>query len=148
FPELYERSVDVIFSILSGPWEAELRDDLKAEFLFNDQICLATGQRSPWARRRKIDFADLADAYWIMPPAGAPGETAVSGAFRPRHLPPPRVPVRTFSFPLLIFLGVHRHFIAVLPSSILRLNADMVGLKMLPIELPSPPRPVVAITLK
>jgi len=38
-------------------------------------------------------------------------------------------------------------FVAVLPASILKLNTD-IGLKMLPIELPSPPRPVVVITLK
>jgi len=148
FPELYERSVDVILSILSGPRRGDLRDDLNVEFLFDDQICLATGLQSPWARRRKIDFADLVDAYWIMPPTGVPGETAVIEAFRARGLPPPRVAVKTFSVHLRNFLAVRRHFIAVLPASILRLNADMVGLKMLPIDLPSQPRPVVAITLK
>jgi DNA-binding transcriptional LysR family regulator len=147
FPELYERRVDVIFSILSGPLEGDLGEDLKVEFLFNDRICLAAGRQSPWARRRKIDFGDLVDAYWIMPPTGVPGEAAVTEAFRTRGLPPPRVAVKTFSVHLRNFLSVRRHFIAVLPASILKLNPD-IGLKMLPIELPSPPRPVVAITLK
>src|SRR5215813_13619924 len=97
FPELYERTTDVIFSTLSGPRKGDLREDLNVEFLFNDQICLATGRQSPWARRRKIDFADLVDAHWIMPPAGVPGEAAVIEAFRARGLPPPRVAVKTFS---------------------------------------------------
>jgi DNA-binding transcriptional LysR family regulator len=147
FPELYERRVDVVFSILSGSTEGDLGEDLKAEFLFEDRICLAVGPQSPLARRRKIDFGDLADAYWIMPPTGVPGEAAVTEAFRARGLPPPRVAVKTFSVHLRNFLSVRRHFIAVLPASILRFNAD-IALRPLPIELPSPPRPVVAIMLK
>jgi DNA-binding transcriptional LysR family regulator len=148
FPELHERRADVIFSILSNPSEGDLGEDLKAEFLFNDRICLAAGRQTSWARRRKIDFRDLVDAFWIMPPAGMPGEAAVMDAFRARGLPAPRVAIKTFSVHLRNFLGVRRDFIAVLPASIIRLNADIGGLKMLPIELPMPPRPVVVITLK
>ena len=39
-------------------------------------------------------------------------------------------------------------FIAVLPLSTLRLNADIFGLKKLPIDLPMPPQQVVIVTLK
>jgi DNA-binding transcriptional LysR family regulator len=144
FPELHERRVDVIFSILWGG----IQEDLKAEFLFEDRICLAAGPQSPWVRRRKLDFADLVDACWIMPPAGMPGEKAVMEAFRTRGLPAPHVAVKTMSVHLRNFLSVRRDFIAVLPASILRLNADIVGLKMLPIELPLPAPPVAVITLK
>jgi len=147
FPELHERTADVVFSILSQPLLAQLADDLKAEVLFDDRICLAAGAQSPWAGRRKIDFADLVDASWIMPSTGAPGEAAVVEAFSTRGLPPPRVTIKTFSVHLRNFLSMRGPFIAVLPASILKLNAD-IGLKMLPLELPSPPRPVVVITLK
>jgi DNA-binding transcriptional LysR family regulator len=147
FPELHERTADVAFSILSYPLLAQIAEDLKAEVLFDDKICLAAGPHSPWANRRKLDVADLVDASWIMPSTGAPGEEAVREAFRARGLPPPRVAVKTFSVHLRNYLSVRGPFVAVLPASILRLNAD-IGLKMLPIELPSPPRPVVAITLR
>src|SRR5262245_21515028 len=146
-PDLHERTADVVFSILSQPLLAQIAEDLKAEVLFDDRICLAAGRDSPWSNRRKLDFADLADASWIMPSTGAPGEAAVREAFLARGLPPPRVAVKTFSVHLRNFLAVRGPFVAVLPASIPRLNAD-IGLKMLPIELPSPPRPVVAITLK
>ena len=147
FPELRERTADVAFSILSRPLLAQIAEDLKAEVLFDDRICLAVGQQSPWARRRKIGLADLVDASWIMPSTGAPGEAAVMEAFKTRGLPPPRVVVKTFSVHLRNFLSLRGPFVAVLPASILRLNTDL-GLKALPIELPSPPRPVVVITLK
>jgi DNA-binding transcriptional LysR family regulator len=147
FPELHERTADVVLSILSQPLLAQVADELKAEVLFDDRICLAAGAKSPWASRRKIDFADLVDASWIMPSTGAPGEAVVLEAFKARGLPAPQVTVKTFSVHLRNFLSMRGPFIVVLPASILRMNAD-IGLRMLPIELPSPPRPVVAITLK
>jgi DNA-binding transcriptional LysR family regulator len=147
FPDLHERTADVAFSILSQPLLAQIAEDLKAEVLFDDQICLAAGPHSPWANRRKLDLAHLVDASWIMPSTGTPGEAAVQEAFRARGLPPPRVAVKTFSVHLRNFLAVRGPFVAVLPMSILRMNAD-IGLKMLPIDLPSEPRPVVAITLR
>jgi len=147
FPDLHERTADVVFSILSQPLLAQIAEDLKVEVLFDDRICVAAGRESPWANRRKLDFADLVDASWIMPSTGAPGEAVVREAFRARGLPPPRVAVKTFSVHLRNYLAVRGSFVAVLPASILRLNSD-IGLKKLPIDLPSPPRPVVAITLK
>ena len=39
-------------------------------------------------------------------------------------------------------------FIAALPSSLLTLNRDHYPLKILPIDLPNPPWPVVIVTLK
>src|SRR5262249_61178807 len=77
FSELHERTADVVFSILSKPQLSQIGDDLKVEVLFDDKICLAVGRHSPWANRRKIAFADLVDASWIMPSPGAPGEAAV-----------------------------------------------------------------------
>jgi len=148
FPELHERRVDVVLAILAVPLAGHLAEELKAEVLFNDRICLAVGRQSPWARRRRIDFVDLADAPWIMPPSGAPSEAAVAEAFRVRGLPAPRVTVKTLSLQLRNLLSRSGRFIAVLPASTLKLNADIFGLKMLPIELPLPPQQVIIVTLK
>jgi DNA-binding transcriptional LysR family regulator len=147
FAELHERSADVVFSILSESQLNQISEDLKVEVLFYDKICLAVGRQSPWANRRKISFADLADASWIMPSPGAPGEAIVIAAFRAAGLPPPRIAVKTFSVHLRNYLSLRGPFVAVLPASILALNSDL-GLKALPIQLPPEPRPVVVITLK
>jgi DNA-binding transcriptional LysR family regulator len=44
-------------------------------------------------------------------------------------------------------LGTGR-FLSVLPGSFLRVSGKSFGFKALPIELPSPPRPVGIVTLK
>jgi len=148
FPELHERQADVVFAILEKSAEDALGEELRLELLFEDRICLATGRDSPWSGRRKVDFGDLTDALWIMPPSGAPGEAAVREAFRTRGLPPPRVSVKTLSVQLRNVLSKTGRFIAVLPVSTLQLNAEIFGLKILPIELAMPPQFVVIVTLK
>ena len=75
----------MVLAILSAPLQGKLGDELEAEVLFNDKICLAVRRQSPWARIRKIDLSDLTDALWIMPPSGAPGAAAVIEAFRVRE---------------------------------------------------------------
>jgi DNA-binding transcriptional LysR family regulator len=148
FPELHERKADVVFAILQKSFERTLGKELTSEVLFKDRICLATGLVSPWAGRRNIDLSDLTDALWIMPPSGAPGELAVLGAFRARGLPPPQVTVRTLSVQLRNFLSKTGRFVAVLPASTLKINAEIFGLKMLPIELQMPPQFVAIVTLR
>jgi DNA-binding transcriptional LysR family regulator len=148
FTVLYERTVDLVLSQLPKPLEDSPAEDLKSEVLFYDQICLATGLRSPWARRRKIDLADLVDARWMMAPSEALGASAVKDAFRARGLEPPQVSVATYSIHLRNFLSMSGRFIAAVPASVLRLNAELFFLKRLPIELPMPPWPVAIVMLK
>jgi DNA-binding transcriptional LysR family regulator len=118
------------------------------EHLFDEEWCLAASPRSRWARRRKLGFADLVDASWITPYAGAISEKALLEAFRARGLPPPRVIVKTVSGQLRNFLSLRGPYVAVVAASFLRINAGTVGLKKLPLRLPMPPLPVAMITLR
>jgi len=148
FPELRERKADVRFTLLPRPLEGELAHELNAEVLCYDRICLAAGAQSPWARRRKIDLADLVDEPWILPFSDRPGARAVMEAFHMRGLAPPRVSVATQSVHLRTFLSMSGRFIVALPVSILRLHAELFFLKELRIELPLPPMPLAVVTLK
>ena len=66
FPELHERRVDLVLARLaSEPVRGRLGDELNAEVLFNDRYALVVGPNSKWARRRKVDLADLVDEPWI-----------------------------------------------------------------------------------
>jgi len=47
----------------------EVDDELELEFLFDDSpILVAAGARSPWARRRRIELAELVNESWVLPP--------------------------------------------------------------------------------
>lgn len=64
---LRERDLDVVLARGGWPLEdPELVADFDVETLYEDEIVIAAGRSSPWARRRKIDIADLHEARWIL----------------------------------------------------------------------------------
>src|SRR5215470_19592039 len=65
-PELHARKLDVVVARLSRSYmDDPLGSDLNLEVLFDDEAVIAAGANSRWARRRKIDVADLLDAPWV-----------------------------------------------------------------------------------
>ena len=146
FPEIRNRSLDVVIARVHGPLRDE--DDLHAEILFNDWSVIAAGRQTEWARRHKIDLAELADQPWVLPPASSWNAILVAEAFRLSGLPMPKLRLTTFSVHLRASMLVSGPFITALPSSILRLNPNKFAIKALPVDLPMRPWPLAVITLK
>ena len=103
---------------------------------------------SPWARRRKIDLAELVDEHWILPPANTTNGMVVLEAFRVRGLKPPRVSLVTFSVALRTNLLSSGRHLTVFPKSMMNLCAERMSVKVLPLKLPVPEWPTVLVTLK
>jgi DNA-binding transcriptional LysR family regulator len=143
FPQLDNREVDVVVTRPTFPIR---QSDLAVEVLFNDRIRLAAGRNGPWARRRKIDLAELVDEPWITVPSDDIGGAVLADAFRARGLEPPRISVTTYSIHLRNSLTARARFIAALPASVLRFNSG--NMLELPIDLPEPPWPVAIVTIK
>jgi DNA-binding transcriptional LysR family regulator len=60
----------------------------------------------------------------------------------------PKATLSTYSVQLRTHLVATGEFIAVVPKSVLRLNAERFFLKALPVKLPIRPWPVAIVTLK
>jgi DNA-binding transcriptional LysR family regulator len=147
FPELRARSLDVVLARIVRPLANE-DDDLNVETLFDDHSVVAAGLQTRWARRQKVDLAELADEPWVLaPPAGWNGRI-VEEAFRARGLAMPKIYLTTYSIQLRATLLATGPFISAFPASILRLKANEMSLKILPVELPFRPWPFAAVTLK
>jgi DNA-binding transcriptional LysR family regulator len=149
YPELHERKVDIVMS----RWGDDLvKDDsgqeLDTEVLLNDPFFLVASRTSSWARRRKIDLGDLADAPLIIPPGDAWGGALVTEAFKRRGLKPPNVIVSTLSIPLRNELVSTGRFVTLLPASVIHTFGKRYALKVLPVELPAHRSPVGIVTLK
>jgi DNA-binding transcriptional LysR family regulator len=147
FPELRERSVDLVLDRLAKPLTGEV-DELNVDTVYEDQLVVAAGAHTRWAKRARIDLAELVNEPWILSPPNAWGDRLLGEAFRTRGLEPPKVSMTTFSVHLRANLLATGPFITAFPKSVLRLNADRFGLKELPVELPARPWPIVLITLK
>ena len=145
-PALRERRLDVVIAHLVRPLEQRERDDLHVQTLYDDHAVVAAGTRSPWAHRRKIDLAELINETWILPPPNSWNNMIVAEAFRARGLDMPKACLMTLSVNLRAGFLAIGPYITVLPNSVLRVNR--FPLKILPIDLPVQPWPLVVITLK
>ena len=125
-----------------------MAEELNVEILFDDRLVLAAGVRSPWARRRKIDIAELINEPWILPAPGTWNYERVAEAFGSRGLTLPKLSLVTTSVHLRSILPADGPFITAHANSALLTNANRGALKVLPVELPLRPWPVAIVTLK
>jgi DNA-binding transcriptional LysR family regulator len=60
-PDLRENGYDLVLTRIRGRPLAEVDalNELNVEILFNDELVVVAGMQSRWARRRKIDLAEL-----------------------------------------------------------------------------------------
>jgi len=150
FPELSSRKIDLVLArLLIERDPAGLGDEFQAEVLFEDPFFAVVGSGSKWARRRKVDLAELAQERWVLPPLDVLAGLMFKAAFESRGLKAPEPAVSTLSVVLRNTLASRGDYISVLPKSILRLSADLYGLRVLPIDLSSfRPSPFAIVTLK
>jgi DNA-binding transcriptional LysR family regulator len=149
FPELRQRTIDLMLALLPGPLAGKkLGDDLSVEIIFEDRLFVIAGTQSRWARRRKIELAELADEPWLLSPPGSWANSLVATAFGEKGLPMPRVKVASYLLALLHGLYATNEFIGVTNGLTLRFNGERLGIKALPIDLPHWPWPLAIVMLK
>jgi len=144
FPELRDRKYDLVLARGSALQAEERADDVNIELLFEDQLVITAGAQSKWARRRKIDLAELADAPWIMQAPHTWNYQRLAEAFRARRLAMPRASLVTLSMPIITHVLAKGQSIAAIPRSVAHFNQ----LTVLPVDFPRRPWPVGIVTLK
>ena len=132
-PDLIERNID--FSIVRT-YRARVPDALSFEALYDDPFIVTVGAQSPWARRRKVELAELADEWWAMPPLDSDPGSFFAEVFRNKGLEYPHVKVMSFPIGVRTSLLATGRFVTMLPLSVLRFPARPPDIKELPIELP------------
>jgi DNA-binding transcriptional LysR family regulator len=144
FRPLRDRIVDLV---IAGFPSLLAEDDLNLEFLYEDRPYIVTGQGNSWARRRKVDLADLVEEPWLLPQEGI-FVTMLTEAFRKRRTAVPSLGVRSYSVHQRMTLLATDRFISAEVGSVLQFNADRFPIKVLPVNLAIKPWPVWLVTLK
>jgi DNA-binding transcriptional LysR family regulator len=143
--ELSGRNVDLLIARRFGPIAEERLD---FEFLFDDPSVVAAGAQSPWARRRRIEFAELLKESWVLPPPGSEIASIATEAFRANGAAYPRATVLTDSPHARMSLLATGRFLTILPASALKFPAMCAEIKALPVHLPGTRASNGIITLK
>lgn len=147
-PRLRDRSLDLVLARMRPVDELHLADDLNVETLFDEKLVIVAGMQHPLARRRKLDLADLIAEPWLLTPSDNWNYIMVAEAFRARGLDEPKTVLKTLSIHLRTNLLGSGRFVTALPQSVMRLYAERLALKVLPLEMPTRPWPVAIVTLK
>lgn len=142
--ELIERNVDLL--IARKPSLVE-DDRLDHEFLFDESYSVAVGAANPWARRRRLDLADLINEPWVLPPPQHATGLIAAEAFRASGLDFPPAAVIAEPAEVRRSLLATGRFVSIFPDSILR-SARYPELKILPIKQKLRRIPVEIVVLK
>src|SRR5712671_338303 len=144
--ELTERNLDFLIARKFGSVADER---LGFEFLFEDACVVAAGVQSPWARRRRIDLAELVNEPWVLPPPGSGIiSIAMKAAFGAGGLDNPRTTVITDSPQVRMSLLATGRFLTIFTDSTMRFPTQRSELKVLPVELAKARFPNGIVTLK
>jgi DNA-binding transcriptional LysR family regulator len=143
--DLRDRSIELMIGRALTPIVDE---DMESEVLFNDRHLVVAGSRNKWVGRRRIKIAELLDEPWIFPPPGSIPASLVSTAFLDAGVKLPRATVSSFSLPTHIFLLAAGRYLALLPESTVRYITEHLPIAVLPVDLPTQPRPVVIVTMR
>jgi DNA-binding transcriptional LysR family regulator len=147
FPRLRDRAYDLV---LARMWTStdHFVEDLNVEFLFDDPLVVVASIHSPWARRRKVDLAELFHEPWLLPAPKSTSHDRLAEAFGALGLGLPAASLVTSSIDLRARLSARGRRITVVPRSVLRHGDEGHQLKVLPVDLPSRPWPITIVTLK
>lgn len=144
FRQLQDRGVDLMVTRVPN---AFADDDLDVEILFDDPHLVVAGVKSPWANRRGVKLAELANEPWIIPPSLIVS-AILKEAFEKQGLMPPAAKVVTSFILMRNHLLATGRFLTVLPQSALRYNARQWALRALPVKLRVTPQPIAIVKLK
>jgi DNA-binding transcriptional LysR family regulator len=145
YRELSERNVDFLIAQRFGPLVDE---QLGFEILYDESYVVVAGAKSPWARRRRIELAELVNEPWVLQPPESVIGSIAKEAFRASGLDYPRVTVVTFPRDVRMSLLATGRFLTIVPDSVSRFPTRLSGLKVLPVELPVARVPNGIVTLK
>ena len=111
-------------------------------------MVVVTAAKNPWARRRRVELAELANEPWVLLPLDTRLGSAVFEALRMNGVEAPRATVTASSGHLRSTLLATGRFLTVLQESLLHFPVNHPSIKVLPVKLPSTRRPTGIMTLK
>jgi DNA-binding transcriptional LysR family regulator len=143
--ELSERNVDLL---IAARWGSPFDERLEFESLFDDRYVIVAGAHNPWARRRKIELAELVNEPWVLPPPHSVVASLALETFRASGLDYPRTIVVTESPQARFNLPATGSFLTMFAASALRFPTRRTEVRPLPVQLPLAPVPNGIVTLK
>ena len=123
-------------------------ENIEQEFLFNDPLIVVASVDNPWARRRKIELAELMNEPWTWTLPGSWTESLIVETFRANGLKPPRPMIYAGAINMRLKLVASGRLLTVVPASTLSFNDNRASIKQLPVKFSTTHQQTGIIMLK
>ena len=140
--ELEQGNVDLVIGQVTP---SAVDRHLEVSELFQEQLIVVAGARNPWARRGKIELAELMDEPWAFSPLNSISGRSMEQAFRASGLGLPRIMVVSSSMQMLRRLVVDNEFLALFPRSAVQSEQ---GVRVLPVNVKALWQPIGILTVR
>jgi DNA-binding transcriptional LysR family regulator len=144
-PQLRLGELDIFVGRLEPGYAAP---DLETEPLYDEPMSIVCGPDHPLAKRRRLDWAELATRPWVMPPPWAASRVKLHQMFYKHRLNPPVDVIETASFLVTLTCLRERGAIGFWARSVAEHYRDQGLVRVLPVEVPIELPPVGLITLR
>lgn len=144
-PQLRLGELDIFIGRLEPGYAAP---DLETEPLYDEPMSIVCGPDHPLARRRRLDWAELAAQPWVMPPPWASSRVKLHQMFYKHRLNPPVDVIETASFLVTLTCLRERGAIGFWARSVAEHYRDQGLVRLLPVEVPIELPPVGLMTLR
>jgi DNA-binding transcriptional LysR family regulator len=145
YDDLRNRDVEVLLGRIPTPF---IEEGLVAETIFEEPMLVMAGATSRWARRRRIELADLLDEPWCLSPLSSLPRLLQEEVFHASSLRVPNANIITLSIQLYTIMLETGRWLGLVPGSVVRVGPRRPSLKILPVKVLAPPHPVGIITVK
>jgi DNA-binding transcriptional LysR family regulator len=148
-PEMLQREfLDRKIDLLIGATLGSLDEQLNFELLYEESHVVAASTANPYARRRRIQLAELMNELWTLPTPQSAFGAIIREGFRSVGLDYPRTTLFTHVPEMRISLLTTGRYITLFPASMVRFPGKHAEIKLLPVRIPMARVPVGVVTLK
>ena len=141
------RSRDIELAILRLAL-VEPEGDLRVDHLFDERLCVVAAQSHPLAARSKLQWSELLEQRWVMPPADCFFFGHVQRSLARNHMPLPRHAVEATSVQLQFGLVLHAGMLGFGMRSQISFAPGKELVVQLPFDLPVASTAVAAMSLR
>jgi len=138
-PELRAGKLDLIVGTLP---HAGAGRDLEEKILFEERTTVVAGRAHALARRRKLDWADLGEHPWVLPPAGSLLRDPLEAELQRHGVPIPANSIESLSVHVIVMILQITGALACLSRDVAKHYEGLGLISILPLELPEMVRPV------
>ena len=138
-PELRAGKLDLIVGTLP---HAGAGRDLEERILFEERTTVVAGRSHALARRRKLEWADLGNHPWVLPPAGSLLRDPLEIELQRHNVPIPSNSIESLSVHVIVRYLQISDALACLSREVAKHYGKLELIAILPLELPKMVRPV------